>query len=293
MILPEPVSPSVERRPKDRAAQLFRLPFARELGDLAVVRGGWEECPASDVRRQEAAGCYALEFIAAAEGELHLAGRHYALGPSLVFVRGPRDAAPVQIVSDYSIRRYFVEFAGTKAPTLLRQCRLQAGRAAHLSASLETRQAFDTLIRLGASAEAGMAPLCALQLELLLRVIGRATAPVARTERGARATFERCRQQIDIAYLRLPSAEAAARACHIDISHLCRLFHRFQGEPPFRYLQRRQMEWAALRLETSGKLIREVADELGIDPFQFSRTFKRVHGLSPSAFLGARPQRAA
>ncbi|MGY8719324.1 MAG: helix-turn-helix transcriptional regulator [Verrucomicrobiia bacterium] len=34
--------------------------------------------------------------------------------------------------------------------------------------------------------------------------------------------------------------------------------------------------------------MREVADELGIDPFQFSRSFKRVHGVSPAAFIKIR-----
>jgi len=74
----------------------------------------------------------------------------------------------------------------------------------------------------------------------------------------------------------------------VNASYLSRLFGRFQGDTPYRYLQQLQMQWAAERLHASDRLVQEVADELGIDPFQFSRVFKRVHGVSPSAFLSAR-----
>lgn len=48
------------------------------------------------------------------------------------------------------------------------------------------------------------------------------------------------------------------------------------------------MQWAAERLHASGCLIHEIAAALRTDPFQFSRTFKRIHGVSPTAFLGPR-----
>ena len=35
-------------------------------------------------------------------------------------------------------------------------------------------------------------------------------------------------------------------------------------------------------------LRREVADRLGMDAFQFSRAFKRVHGIAPLAFVQSR-----
>jgi AraC-like DNA-binding protein len=35
-------------------------------------------------------------------------------------------------------------------------------------------------------------------------------------------------------------------------------------------------------------IVREVAEQLGLDPFHFSRVFKRVHGVSPAEFLRRR-----
>jgi AraC-like DNA-binding protein len=129
------------------------------------------------------------------------------------------------------------------------------------------RHAFDTLVRLAANHDRHTARATALQLELLVLVIERASQPGTPSERRALATFERIRQHLDTHFLRLRTLEDAAAACHVDVSYLCRLFRRFHGEKPFRYLQRLQMQWAAERLHTSGRLIREVADELSTTRF--------------------------
>ncbi len=46
------------------------------------------------------------------------------------------------------------------------------------------------------------------------------------------------------------------------------------------------MMHAATLLDGGGRIVREVAEELGLDPFHFSRVFKRVHGVSPAEFCG-------
>jgi len=49
---------------------------------------------------------------------------------------------------------------------------------------------------------------------------------------------------------------------------------------------RLRMNRAAEKLRSPGVLVSEVADDLGFsDPFHFSRTFKRVFGVSPSSFM--------
>jgi len=49
------------------------------------------------------------------------------------------------------------------------------------------------------------------------------------------------------------------------------------------------MNHAAERLQQSGALVKQVAEEAGFaDPFHFSRVFTSVFGLSPLAFRGLR-----
>ncbi len=71
----------------------------------------------------------------------------------------------------------------------------------------------------------------------------------------------------------------------MDRAYLCRLFRRYDHQTPHQFLMRRKMHLAAERLQQSDLLVKQVAAQLGFaDPFHFSRTFKRVLGLSPEAF---------
>jgi AraC-like DNA-binding protein len=255
---------------------------------FSVVCGGWEECAADYAIDRKTFPYLSVEFVASGQGDLVLAGRPHPLRPGTVFTYGPGVSQRIRTSVDAPLGKYFVDFTGERGRKLLRTCGLAPGACVQLSAVGEVRQTFDTLVRLAAGHHRLTERMCELQVELLLLVIVRSTQPGRPAERRSLATFERCRQHIDTHFLALGTLEQAAAACHVDVAYLCRLFRRFLGETPFRYLQRLQMQWAAERLHTSGRLIREVADDLRIDPFQFSRTFKRIHGVSPSAFLNAR-----
>jgi AraC-like DNA-binding protein len=271
------------------AARRFYLDLKpRATSALTVVCGGWEECAPDYAIDRVTFPYLSVEFVARGCGELELAGRRHPLAPGTVFTYGPGVPHRIRTSAEARLGKYFVDFAGARGRRLLREAGLAPGTVVELGASTEVRHAFDTLVRLGAAHDRHTARACALQLELLLLVTRRALQPATPSERRALASFERCRQHLDTHFLRLRTLEEAAASCHVDVSYLCRLFRRFHGERPFRYLQRLQMQWAAERLHHSGRLVREVADELGIDPFQFSRTFKRLHGVSPSAFLATR-----
>lgn len=255
---------------------------------LTVVCGGWEECAPDYAIDRRTFQFLSLELVAAGQGELILDGQNHLLEPGTVFSYGPGISQRIRPRPGSRLGKYFVNFSGERGQALLRECKLTPGTCSQLSSSAEARHAFETLVRLGTAHHRLTARMCALQLELLLLALVRSTRPGSPSERRSLATFERCRQHIETHFLALDTLEQAATACHVDAAYLCRLFQRFQSETPFRYLQRLQMQWAAERLHSSGRLVREVADELRIDPFQFSRTFKRIHGVSPTDFLSAR-----
>ncbi|MCX6953309.1 MAG: AraC family transcriptional regulator [Verrucomicrobia bacterium] len=285
---PSPTPPAFVSQQVTSARRFYLNLKPRATRDLTVVCGGWEECSA-DYRIDRATFPFlSVEFVASGRGEVSLNGETQPLEPGTVFTYGPGVAQRITTSPEQRLGKYFVDFTGDRGRRLLREAGLKPGTVVTLGASTEVRHAFDTLVRLASVHDRQTAHACALQLELLLLVIARATQPGTPSERRALATFERIRQHLDAHFLALRTLEDAAAACHVDVSYLCRLFRRFHGEKPFRYLQRLQMQWAAERLHTSGRLIREVADELQIDQFQFSRTFKRIHGVSPSAFLSTR-----
>lgn len=255
---------------------------------LTVVCGGWEECAADYAIDRKTFAYLSLEFVAAGRGELTLNGQTYPLSAGTVFSYGPGISHRITTSPDDRLTKYFIDFTGTDGRQLLRETKLSPGTCIQLATPTELRQTFDTLIRLGMGHHRLAPRLCALQVELLLLTLVSSPQSASHSDRRSFSTFERCRRHMDAHFLTLDTLEQTAAACHVDVAYLCRLFRRFQDETPFRYLQRLQMQWAAERLQTSGRLIRQVADELRIDAFQFSRTFKRIHGVSPTTFLNAR-----
>lgn len=270
------------------AARRFYLNLRPKRGTpLAVVCGGWEECAPDYAIDRADFPFIGVELVATGQGELVLNRRSHTLRPGTVFVYGP--GVPHRIrAAQGGLGKYFVDVTGRRAVALLRAHGLRPGAVVSLGATAEVRLAFDALIRLGRRIDARTTRSVELQFEQLLIGLQRAVRPGGAAERLAYATFERCRDLIDARFLEHRSVESVASAAGVNASYLSRLFRRYQGETPFRYLQQVQMQWAAERLHTSGRLVQDVADELGVDPFQFSRAFKRVHGVSPTTFLATR-----
>jgi AraC-like DNA-binding protein len=271
------------------AASRFYLNLKPRPSDaLSVVCGGWEQCAADYLIDRQQFPYHSIEFVVGGHGTVTLGKQEHALTAGSVFVYGPGVPHVIRTSSEAPLLKYFVDFSGREAKRLLSTCGLVLGSRLQLTSTGDVRSQFDQIILLGLLRDQRTERTCALQLELLLHAIARGAQPSTATALRLQETFKRCRQYIDQHFLAITSIEQVAEACHLHKSHLCRVFRQFHNETPLQYLQRLQMQWAANRLQSSGALVRQVADELGIDPFQFSRTFKRVHGLSPRSFFRTR-----
>jgi AraC-like DNA-binding protein len=255
---------------------------------IAVVCGGWEQCAADYVINRRTFPYLSVEFVAAGKGDLVLQGRRHPLRPGTIFAYGPGVSHRIVTSPEERLDKYFVDATGTETRRLMAGGGLAPGKVIQTAAIADVREAFAQLIRFGLSRDPLAERTCALQFELLLHTITRSKTVRSKLERQSQATFDRCRRYLDEHFLRLKSLEEVADSCHVDPSHLCRLFRRFQQASPLQYLLRQRMNWAAERLANAPVLVREVAQELRVDPFHFSRTFKHVHGVSPSDFLRSR-----
>ncbi len=147
--------------------------------------------------------------------------------------------------------------------------------------------AFERLFDAAQRGTASAAGLAARHAQIVLIVVGEARLEGGGRSAQSRQTFLRCREHLERNFATIRTAEEAAAACRIAPEYLSRLFRRFTGVPAYRFLMRLKMNHAAVLLEHKGLNVGEVADAFGMDPFHFSRAFKRVHGTPPSSF-GAR-----
>lgn len=260
----------------------------RESG-IAVTCGGVETCTPDYAIGRKSFPYLSIELVGSGAGELELDGTSHSLTSGSVFTYGPGISQYIRTSRTEPMVKYFVDFIGTAAERLLRETGLTPGTFRAVGNVHDARAAFDSLIDHGLKVDAYTPRRCALQLELLIYAIAQATEAPSPNERRARMTYERCLNFIDTSFLKVNSADEIAAACQIDCSHLCRLFRRFQKQSPYQYLQRLRMQWVADRMQNSNILVQDIAAELRTDPYQLSRSFKRVHGVSPMAFLAGRP----
>ncbi len=288
MPLKSPAEPSFISRQVTKARRFYREAGLRPQSGLAVVCGGWEQCTPDYHLKRGDFPYWSFEFVAAGEGGIKLAGTKHRLERGVVFAYGPGVPHEIHTDRENPLRKYFVDFCGKNAEPLLKQAGLAAGVCRRLAKDDEMRLAFDQLIADGLKTSLRSDRLTALRLETLLELIADGAASAESRAWRAFQTYQRCRDVLEARATELTTAEAVAAAGHVTPAHLSRLFMRFCGQPPYQVLMRLRMNQAATRLEESGKLVREIGDEFDMDPYHFSRVFKRVHGLSPENFLKSR-----
>ena len=162
---------------------------------------------------------------------------------------------------------------------------LAPGTARHVVHPEEVAEIFDLLLRCGQAHSAHSGPLCGQLLSVLLTKIRERRLPLEQPDPRAATTFEAFRDLLATRSHAWGSLEAACAAFGITPAYACRLFARFGEASPYQFLVRRRMSLAAEWLAHDGALVGDVALRLGFpDASQFSRTFKRVFGISPAAF---------
>jgi AraC-like DNA-binding protein len=272
-------------------ARIFRRdPRQRTAGGLTVVYGGCEHCAADYRIDRQGFPYWCLEFVVAGRGTLAV-GKNISriLEPGVIFSYGPGTAYQMESDADRPLVKYFVDFTGPRAVSLLRKTGLRAGTDAHVFPPGPVAEAFDRLIDAGLDSAPRAPRRAALLLESLLLGCADWRVPKGASQSGAFTTYRRLRDMIDGLAPTDPilrSVAATARFCHVDSAHLCRLFRRFARITPYRHLMRRRLEAATARLSRPGCLVKEVSEEFGFaDPYHFSRVFKSFHGMAPASFI--------
>lgn len=126
---------------------------------------------------------------------------------------------------------------------------------------------------------------------LALRLVGRfrASGPQPLGARGALTgrVFAQVRAYIEDNVGEPISLEDLARVAGISRFHFARQFRLRTGESPMGYLLRSRIERAKPMLRATNTKVSEIAATLGFaDQSHFTRTFKRLVGMSPTAFSG-------
>lgn len=273
-----------------REAQRFFLNLRpADHAGLTVACGGWEQCADDYEIHRSGFPFLSLEYVARGEGRVTLDGRSYALLPGTVFAYDASVPHDIDAAPGSGLVKYFVDFSGRRGRTLLSKAGVPPGGIAQVSPAHDAEMLFEQLVHNGCDNSRFTSDICRALLECLLLKIAETRIPYGSASSGAFITYRQCRHYLEQHFLTLQSMRELARCCHLDKAYLCRLFKRYDRQSPYQLLVRLKMNWAAAQLQNPDRLVKQVARELGYDyAGHFSRTFKRVYGVSPQRFRGPR-----
>ncbi len=267
-------------------ARRFCLSLTPTVGKrLNVVMGGVELCTAGYVNTRSGFPFPCIELVSAGEGRLTLDGRSCKLSSGTIFSYGPGIPHEIRHSGHGKMTKFFVAFTGSVPDSILGANGNPPGSVLRARNMERVVSAFENLIANGCAEGPHCREICASSLETLLYVLADNAIPYGEAASRALETFQTARDAIEENFLRLHDLADIATHCHLDPSYLCRLFKRFAETTPYNYLLAVKMRHAARIIESERILVKDLAQRLGYtDPYQFSRTFKKVHGLSPEHY---------
>lgn len=261
--------------------------------ELCVVSGGREVCDPDYLVRRDEFHTHTVEYVAAGRGSVRIVGKEYDLSAGALFSYGRGVAHEIRCDPAAAMTKYFVNFVGHTADSLLKSGPLGGGSVVRVSEPHEILLLFERLQHEGMNQALHAGELCALYVEILLLKTKELEIKHTNETSKAWGTFVRCKHFIDSDPERVGSIGSVAERMGIDRSYLSRLFRRYLKISAHDYIMRKRLARAAYLLITSDLSVGEVAARLEFaDPFHLSRAFKKAYGISPSHFRRQKEQKS-
>ncbi|KAA5537544.1 AraC family transcriptional regulator [Roseiconus nitratireducens] len=252
---------------------------------VSLVCGGVERMDADYIVERSDFAYYAIEWVSEGRGLLSMGGKDHALEIGSLFAYGPGIPHRILNLAPDNMRKYYLDLAGQEVADRLGKLGLLEGRPVTIRRPHELVELWNLIDReardVGDSAEA----ICQTLIRLFFQKIQQRMVSSATGESSeAFHTFEMACRLIEERFLEFKTIEEVAAELGFSPVYLSRLFKRFAGSGAYRYLLRVRMNYAAELILERGLKVNAVAKRLHYaDAFQFSRAFKRIHGVPPSS----------
>jgi AraC-like DNA-binding protein len=100
----------------------------------------------------------------------------------------------------------------------------------------------------------------------------------------------RAKDVVDSRFREPLDVPALARAAYLSPAHFSREFRRAFGETPHQYLLTRRLERASALLRNTDRSVTDICFTVGLRSVgSFTTSFRRVYGMSPTAYRAANP----
>ncbi|NWK55274.1 AraC family transcriptional regulator [Verrucomicrobiaceae bacterium N1E253] len=258
-------------------------PFTSEL---MVTDIGYYPCAeAHFVERMDGLNGHILVFCLDGRGWFSWGGERMEVAPMEVFWVPARQAHSYGSFRDGGWEIYWVHVEGEDVEPLLGWTPLSRDQPLiSFTNAHALRRQFNMMLQ---SLESGFSDHVLFQLSrFMITLVG-----LLHVDAGSSRAAER-RERMELAIEQMRSSvseplalEAYARTSGFAVSQFSSLFKQYYGSSPMAYLAELRVQRACELFDTTGMSVKEVAFALGFeDPLYFSRMFKKVAGVAPSAY---------
>ncbi|OWA35452.1 AraC family transcriptional regulator [Saccharibacillus sp. O16] len=263
-------------------------PESRIPSEVSLVFYGREECAPGHSWGPGLRDAFILHYIERGRGIFRSEGREYALAAGQGFLITPDTLVHYEADSQEPWVYAWVGLRGLHIRAILERAGLSAGSPAFTAADLPPFQAFYAGL-LQAREQPGGDLLAQAEVYRLLAALVAGAPPKAERRiappPAREAHLAKAAAVIENGYSRKLGAEDIARAVGLDRTYLSSLFKNAYGVPLQTFLLQYRMRRARELLRNPSLSISDVARSVGYpDPFLFSKMFKRVCGISPTAY---------
>ena len=204
------------------------------------------------------------------------------LAPGSVFAYGPDSVFSLSAKGETTLVKYFVDFAGAEASSLLASAELPLGKPVQITPVRWVQDLWEQILDCDRYAPEVAGDYAVQLLRVLLQKIRLDRQPYRLPQHSRYQRYQSCRLHICEHFRTLRSIEELSQIYHLDRAYISRLFKQYDEETPYQLLIRTKMEYAAGLLRYHKPSVKAVAAEVGFDdPYHFSRVFKRWYGSSP------------
>jgi AraC-like DNA-binding protein len=258
----------------------------RENTEIAIVTAGWELTKRDYDLNRESYPYHTIEFIEAGSGTFLIDDQDYPLEPSTVLMYQPHQQYRIRASSSKRLSKFWVSMAGKEVDHFFSKISEVGSPIIRLRDTRFMHELFQQLLDYAARYDFETShETCLIVLKLILKRILNDHDIALQANSASYATFAKCLEYMENNVATVCSVRELAEQVGIDVSYLIRLFKRYDSESPYKHLSRLKAREAAESLLYTHKSIGAVAEELGFeDQFVFSKSFKRVYGVSPKHF---------
>lgn len=217
-------------------------------------------------------------------GSFQSAKKSYELKPGSVLLASSGADTIIRASDEWGLEHLVVAWTGTECADLVRDTGIQNNRVYSLENPFPIQMIMEEILTESRKMNARTVDICLNYLRILLHRIAEYSGPELRRG-GAFETFVRCRKAMHDHFHRLERPGEVAKLCGLDHAYMTRLFKHYANCTPGRYLTRLKLNKAIHLLTSTDRSIADIATELRFkDPYSFSRSFKRIVGVSPRRY---------